>query len=325
MCVSMSLKTEDFYFGRNMDIGCGFGEHIVITPRNYPISFRQAGNMDHHFAIMGMATVIENYPLYADGVNEKGLCMAGLNFPENAYYSKIQDSQKKNISPFEIILWVLGQCETVEQAKQLLEETCLVDIPFNASTPVASLHWHIADKKQSIVLECTKSGMHCYENPVHVLTNNPTFDFHMTNLAQYLNIRTDTPKNIFSEKIGITEFAKGMGSIGLPGDFSSTSRFVKLAYLRLNSACQKDENSSISQFFHLLDSVAVVNGSIQLDDGQEYTTTYSCCINADKGIYYYKTYFNHQLTAIHMNHENLDQKELIRISLIQQQQILQAN
>ena len=325
MCMSMSLKTKDFYFGRNMDLDYKFGERVVITPRNYKFKFKKEESMDSHFAIIGMASIVDNYPLYAEGVNEKGLGMAGLNFPDNAFYTEKVDEEKANITPFEIIPWVLGKCENVDQTIELLNKTNIVAVPFSENLPLATLHWHIADREKSIVLECTKTGMHIYENPVHVLTNNPTFDFHMTNLSQYLNLNTSNPQNCFSEEVGINSFGKGAGSIGLPGDFSPASRFVKIAYLRLNSVCKDDEVSSVSQFFHLLDSVAVVNGSIMLDSGLEYMTTYSCCINATKGIYYYKTYNNNQITAIDMNKEDLNSSELIEYSLFNSQQFLYAN
>lgn len=325
MCTSIAFKNSDFYFGRNMDLDYNFGQQVVITPRNYIIRFRETNNMLTHFSLIGMATILNDYPLYAEAANEKGLCMSSLNFPDNAYYSKELNPKKINIAPYEIIPWVLGQCQNIEDVKKLLENTSLVDIPFDDDVSVTTLHWHIADKNNSITLECTKSGMHVYDNPVHVLTNNPPFDFHMTNLALYLNLETHIPKNCFSQDVNIKPFCKGIGSIGLPGDFSSTSRFVKAAYLMLNSHCKPNENSNISQFFHLLGSVEVVNGSILLDNGREYMTTYTCCINADKGIYYYKTYDNNQITAINMYHEDINGQNLISFPLVERQQILWIN
>ncbi len=197
MCTSIAMTTKDFYFGRNMDLDYQFGEHVVITPRNYPFQFRRAGMLKKHYAMIGMATVEENYPLYAEAVNEKGLCMAGLNFPDNAYYPKQAQCGKENISQFELIPWILGKCSSVEEAKRLLNITCLIDIPFKSDMPVAPLHWHIADKNGSIVLEAMKNGIHVYDNPVQVMTNNPPFEFQMTNLGQYLNLTVDSPQNCF--------------------------------------------------------------------------------------------------------------------------------
>lgn len=325
MCTSIAFNTKDFYFGRNMDIGYNFGEQVVITPRNYQFKFKKEKSIAGHYALIGMASVMDNCPLYAEAANEKGLCMAGLNFPGYAYFGTEAVEGKSNITPYEIIPWVLAQCENVPQARELLKSVNMISIPFKEGLPVAQLHWHIADKNESIVLESTKTGLYVYDNPLNVLTNPPGFEFHLTNTAQYLNLRTDEPSNIFSEEKNIKPFGKGMGSIGLPGDFSPASRFVKAAYLLLNSQCNDDENSSIAHFFHLLDSVAVTDGAIVIEDADKYITTYSCCINADKGEYYYKTYSNNQLTLIKLHNENLDGEALIAYPLVTEQQINEIN
>ncbi len=310
MCTSIAMKTNGFYFGRNMDLDYDFGEHIVIAPRNYPFQFRKSGCGSRHYAIIGMASVKDDYPLYAEAMNEQGLCMAGLNFPDNAYYSDWIEKEKYNISPFELISWILGSCSNISEAKKLLSETHIAAIPFSEKIPLTPLHWHIADKSGSLVLEVMRDGMHIYDNTVNVLTNNPPFDFQMYNLAQYLNLHTRVPMNCFSEK-GVLPFGKGLGSFGLPGDFSPASRFVKSAYLLLNSVCGSDEDSSVSQLFHILDSVAVVNGTIIPNKSSRYLTTYSCCMSADRGVYYYKTYNNNRISAVNMKNENLDSQKLI--------------
>ncbi len=250
---------------------------------------------------------------------------SGLNFPDNAYYPKQAQCGKENISQFELIPWILGKCSSVEEAKRLLNITCLIDIPFKSDMPVAPLHWHIADKNGSIVLEAMKNGIHVYDNPVQVMTNNPPFEFQMTNLGQYLNLTVDSPQNCFSKSASVLPFGKGLGSFGLPGDFSPASRFVKAAYLRLNSVCDNEEKESVSQFFRILDSVSVVNGSIATEGNGPYYTTYSCCVNVDKGIFYYKTYYNSQITAVNMNHENLDEQCLKEFEIVKAQQIAWAN
>ncbi|MBQ8514939.1 MAG: choloylglycine hydrolase [Ruminococcus sp.] len=327
MCTSMAMKNGDFYFGRNMDMSTGFGERVVMTPRNYPFSFRRAGLLKRHYAMIGMAAVAEGYPLYAEAANEKGLCAAGLNFPENAYYSPEERDGKYNLSPFELIPWLLGKCASVEEARSLLAVTHIIAIPFRADIPLTPLHWHIADKSSSLVLEVMKDGLHIHENPVHVLTNNPPFDFQMTNLSQYLNLTVGTPENGFSQCCGVSPFGKGLGSFGLPGDFSPASRFVKAAYLLLHSSCDKDEDSQVSQFFHLLDAVAVPSGSIlpDMEQGRRYYTIYSSCMNAEKGIYYYKTYFNNQLTAVCMMPEDYEEEDLKCFPLNGTQQIAWVN
>lgn len=325
MCTSIAMKTQDFYFGRTMDFEYNFNESVVFTPRNYPLPFRRTDILDKHYAILGMATVVEGYPLYADAVNEAGLCIAGLNFPDTAYYPSSEDSNSKNISPFELIFWILGKCASVTEAKALLATTHLVSIPFSESLPLAPLHWHLADKESSIVLESTKKGMEIYDNPVGVLTNNPGFNFQTTNLCQYMNLVSNSPKNCFSSISSLVPFGQGLGCVGLPGDYSPASRFVKAAYLCLNSICEKDEMGSISQFFHILDSVSMPRGCVVTPENLYDITTYSCCMNATKGIYYYKTYSNSQLTAVDMHRENLDSELLRTYPLTVSQQIAWAN
>ena len=322
MCTSIAMREENnFFFGRNMDIEYGFGERVIITPRNYPFKFRYCGTMKKHYAIVGMASSMDNYPLYAEASNEKGLCIAGLNFPENAFYSEQIKNNRDNIAVFELIPWILGQCSNVNQARFMLEKINIISEPFRKNVPVATLHWHIADRNSSIVLESTRKGINIYDNPVDVLTNNPEFDFHMTNLCQYANLTTGFNENCLFKKSGTKPFGKGLGSFGLPGDFSPASRFVKTAYLLADSAPCKNECESVSQFFHILDSVAVVNGSIKLDKDVPYFTRYSCCINTDKNIYYYKTYFNNQISAVSMNNNNILSDSLCEFPLVCSQQI----
>lgn len=319
------MKTNDFYFGRTMDLDHNFNECVVFTPRNYPVPFRKMGTMKRHYALLGMATVMEGFPLYAEAANEKGLCIAGLNFPDNAYYPPEEKDGCSNVSPFELILWLLGKCASVPEAKELLTATHFIHIPFNDDTPLAPLHWHIADKESSFVLELTKDGMGVFDNPMGVLTNNPAFPFQLTNSCQYMNLTAGTPSNCFSADVGLRPFGQGLGSFGLPGDFSPASRFVKASYLALNSICEEDEQSSIAQFFHLLDSVSMVRGSVITADNNYDLTLYSCCINAGKGVYYYKTYSNNQLSAVCMRHENLNGCSLRKFPLRATQQIAWMN
>lgn len=324
MCTSLALKTGDFYFGRNLDLEYEFGERVVITPRNYPFFFRKSGVMLSHYAMIGMAAIEDGYPLYAEASNEKGLCMAGLNFPGNAFYSKEQAENKQTISPFELIPWLLGTCSTVQEAIQRLRTVHIAHIPFSDSLPLSPLHWHIADSKQSITLESLKEGIKIYDNPVGILTNNPGFDFQMLNLNQYLNLTSGYPKSRFGDA-SLAPFGQGFGSIGLPGDTSPVSRFVRSAFYKMNSVCDDSEEGSVSQFFHILDSVSVIRGSVITPQGNEERTTYSCCVNASRGIYYYKTYENSRISAVTLHTEDLNGEKLLEFPLLKKQDFHMQN
>lgn len=311
MCTAFTFYRKSFFFGRNMDIEYHFGEKIVITPRGFVIPTKRAGAIENHYAIIGMANVTDNYPLYAEAVNEKGLCMAGLNFPSNAKFKTPDEALKTAVTPYELIPYILGKCKNTDEARASLGYVDVVDIPFARSMPVAPLHWIISDKKSSIVVECMQDGMHIYDNPMGVLTNNPPFPFHTENLKQYLNLSPENKNNGFCNSVELSHFGQGMGAIGLPGDFSPASRFVKTFFCKENSVCNEDDASCLSQVFHILDSVAMISGTVITPDKKTDTTIYSCCIDADKLVYYYKTYENNRIVAIEMTEDRMNQNSLI--------------
>ena len=320
MCTAATYKTKNFYFGRTLDYEFSYGDEVTITPRNYPFHFKEKEDIKSHYAIIGMAYIAENYPLYYDAINEKGLGIAGLNFVGNAVYQdKVE--QKDNIAQFELIPWILCQCSTVKEARALIEKINILNVPFNDNLPLAQLHWIIADSQEAITVESVQDGIKIYDNPVGVLTNNPPFDKQLFALNNYMHLSPKSPENTFAKFLDLDLYSRGMGAMGLPGDLSSQSRFIRVAFTKMNSLSGDGEKESVSQFFHILNSVDQQRGCCELEDGKYEITLYTSCCNADKGIYYYTTYDNHQITAVDMHRENLDSNELIRYPLIKDEQI----
>ena len=324
MCTCITYHNQNFYFGRNLDLAMSFQEKVVITPRNYPFTFHNGEVLQHHYAIIGMAAELDSYPLYAEAANEKGLCMAGLYFPGYAVYQKPQKDQQQ-IAPFELIPWLLAGCASVAEAELRLRQIELAEIPFRGDIPIAPLHWLLADAKRCLVIEAVAEGLQLYENPYGVLTNNPPFPYHQIHLNNYLNITAEQPENRFAESLSLQPYGQGMGAIGLPGDALPASRFVKAAFLKWNSVCPQEEMVNITQFFHILDQVSMVRGAVCISKDQYDITTYTCCINAKQGIYYYKTYENNQIQGIRLFQEDLEQPNLICYELAKQQQVHYVN
>ena len=324
MCTAATYRTKDHYFGRTLDYEVSYGEEVVVTPRNFPFHFRHMGGLSSHYAIIGMATVAGEYPLYYDATNEKGLSMAGLNFPGNADYKPLAEG-KDNVATFELIPWLLGQCATVEEAKAYLARMNLANTPFSPQFPVSPLHWIIADRDCAITVESVREGIRIYDNPVGILTNNPPFDYQMTNLTNFMSLSTEPPENHFSDQLDLTPYSRGMGMLGMPGDLSSASRFVRVAFTKLHSVSGTSESESISQFFHILGSVAQQRGCVHMGEGKYEITIYTSCCNTDRGIYYYTTYENSQITGVDLHRENLDGQQLSRYPLITGQQIHMHN
>ena len=324
MCTAVTYPKKDFYFGRTLDYEHSWQEEVTVTPRNFPLTFRHWGKLENHYAILGMACVAEGYPLYFDGVNERGLTMAGLNFVGNAIYGKPEEGMD-NIAQFELIPWILAQCATVGEARTLFGKINITDTPFHADLPPAQLHWIIADREESITVESVEEGLRIYENPVGVLTNNPTFDQQLFRLNDFLHLSPEEPGNTFSSKLDLRPYSRGMGALGLPGDLSSQSRFVRAAFVKLNSVSGDSEEETVSQFFHILGAVEQVRGCCQVGRGQYEKTIYTSCCNGDKGIYYYTTYENHQISAVHLHHTDLNSRILSRFPLIRGEQICWQN
>lgn len=324
MCTAATYQTKDFYFGRTLDYLFSYGEEVVVTPRTYPFSFRYLPEMTQHFAMIGMACVMDQYPLYYDAVNEKGLCIAGLNFPNNAYYQKAV-SGKSNLAQFELFPWLLGQCSSVREVRMLLEDIVLTDDSFSRQLPPSPLHWIIADEHEAITVESVSEGLKIYENPVGILTNNPPFDQQIFLLNNYMNLSPKQPGNRFSEKLPLSTYCLGMGGLGLPGDLSSASRFVRASFTKMNSVSGDSEEESVSQFFHILGSVDQQRGCSEDENGKYEITLYTSCCNASKGVYYYTTYNNHQITAVNMHKEALERGELVRYPVVDEQRIFYRN
>ncbi|MBO5305494.1 MAG: choloylglycine hydrolase [Clostridia bacterium] len=300
MCTAISYRTKDHYFGRNLDIERGYGERVVITPRNFRLDFRHVGSLSSHYAMIGMAAVIGGYPLYFEATNEKGISMAGLNFPKNAFYGDYAVG-KQNIAPFELVPYLLGKCGDFCEVREALESVNVANISFREDLPVTPLHWLISDGEGSLTLECTREGMKLYDNPFGVLTNNPPFPFHVSNVEHYMALHAGLADNKMSARLALDNHSLGLGAFGLPGDFSSSSRFVRAVFVKESSFSGDAETESVNQFFHILSSVAMPKGCLLTAGGEYEYTRYSCCCNTDTQVYYYTTYEDCSVRRVDMH------------------------
>lgn len=311
MCTAASFKNKNTYFGRTLDYEFSYGEKVTITPRNYPFEFRHLGLNNKHYAIIGMAHIHNDYPMYYDAMNEYGLGMAGLNFVGNAKYNEVIEG-KENVAQFEFISFILSTCKNVLEAKNKIKEINLVKTPYNEYYPAAKLHWILRDTNDCIVVEAMEDGIHIYDNKTGSLTNNPPFNYQLENLKNYVSLNNDEPNKSFSFNEAF--YSRGMGSVGLPGDLTSQGRFVRVVYTAHFSVASPDENSSVNQFFHILESVWQTRGLCKINDKYE-ITIYASCMNLNEGIYYYKTYDNPQISAVYLKNENLNSSKIISYDL----------
>ena len=266
------MKNKSAFFGRNLDLDYHYSESIVIVPRNFHYNFGKS-----RFAVIGTAFLKEGYPLFYDGMNEKGLCAAGLNFPESAVYLPEREGFL-NVASFDLIPWILSTCSNLSEAKEKLRRTNVLNTNFSENLPATPLHWIFADKTGSIVAEPRENGLEIYENPVDVLTNEPPFPKHLENLG----------------KIEGAFFKNNL---------SSEERFAKAVFMKKNCVFEKD---FVNRFFKILESL----GKTELKENRK-KTVYSSCMDIENGIYYYKTYENSRTVAVSLKKENLCGEKIV--------------
>lgn len=270
-----------------MDLFNEIKKEIIITPKNYIVNFKKLESINNHYAVIGIGMIQDNFPLYYDAINEYGLGFVALNFPNYCKYYKYR-SKYINLAPFELGLYLLINFKSINEIKNIIKNINLCNIDFSKDLKNTPLHFMISDQKETIVIEPTLEGFKIYDNPFDILTNSPPFSYHKTNLLNYINLTNKDIKNNLNPSLNFTHYSHGMGAIGLPGDFSSTSRFIKGYFVKSFLDLSID---NVLQSFKCLDSISMIKGCVQVNDLYEYTV-YSSLYDLKKGILYYKTYLN---------------------------------
>ncbi len=301
MCTCTAFRQNGLFFGRNMDLDYSFGERVTVMPRKFPLKFSKG----EHLAYIGMATVMDGYPLYADAMNEKGLCIAGLNFPHKAFYRPSKEG-KINIPAYDFNSYIAANFSSVDQVRGGIAGINITNEPFSENVPCAPLHWMIADSTASVVIESTEYGVNLYENPLDVMTNLPEFPEHIQN---YSNVKN----------------GEGSAPTDYPCQLSSPSRFVRIAHFRGNELPPTDIDGIISHVFHLLDTVAMPDVSAKAESGLYHKTTYSACMDAVNQAYCVRTYENSRICKIKMTDDLILQDKFTTYELIKKQDYLYLN
>ena len=292
MCTGVRFNDDkgNMYFGRNLDWSVGYGEKIVVTPKGYHYKSAFLGEMSPKHAVIGMGIIEDNTPLYFDCANEAGLAIAGLNFPGYANYAPDAIDGKTNVAAYEFPLWIAMNFTTVDEVESALSNVAIVAKPINERYPVSLLHWIIGDKARSIVVEYTSAGLQIFHNDVDVLTNQPGYAWHQENLRNYMNLNSNEPEKVTWDKATMTAFGSGSLMRGLPGDYYSPSRFIRVAYHNTHYPVKSTEEENVSRLFHTLTSVAMIDGAAAMANGDFEKTIYTGGFSTATNTYYWNTY-----------------------------------
>ena len=301
----------NMYFGRNLDWSCSYGERVVITPRGYKPKSPFGAVPQVGMAIIGMGIVEDDTPLYFDCGNEKGLAVAGLNFPGYAVYADAPREGATNVAAFEFPLWVVANHTTVDEVEAELANVTIVDEPVSPKFPSSMLHWIIGDSTRSIVVEQAEAGLQVFHDDVDVLTNQPGFAWHTENLRNYINLTSDVPGPLSWCTQELSAFGSGAGMRGLPGDYYSPSRFVREAYLNANYPTQEGEKANVSKIFHILGGVSMIDGAAKMTNGEFETTIFTGAFSSATCTYYWSTYDDPAIRSVALFDHDVDADVLI--------------
>lgn len=317
MCTSLKLKYKERYvFGRNLDLEYHFNEGVIALNESYLMKYKFLKEEIANKKIMGIGSLLDDYPLFAEAMNGDGLCIAGLNYPGNAYYHEKIEENKINLAPYELINYLLIHAKNVDEVKAISKNIHLVAKSFKEDLPLSYLHYLISDKDKSIVLEPDKEGIKIYDNLYEVLTNNPPFPFHLENVKQYGNLSNKYYLNNLTSKSDLKPFCIGLNAHGLPGDFSSPSRFIKTLYLKEKvEENLTSEDELINEAFHIFENVSVIKGSALTSENKSEITIYTSVLDLFNFAYYYKTYEDLSVKSVAFKNITFDKKNIVYFKL----------
>ena len=298
MCTAITLQSmlKENFFGRTMDFSHSIEPGIYVIPKNYrwySLATMKSYIDNYSFICMGQET--DGMLGFFDGVNERGFAAAVLYFAGYAYYD-LPMKDKENIASLDFLHFILGRCSSVDDLKSLLENINIVGISDPVTKTAAPLHWIATDRSgKCVVIEQTEKGLEIIDNPIGVMANSPYFNWHITNLRNYMNTSTTQKKEINWGNISLTPFGQGSGTMPLPGGFTSPERFVRAAFLKTHVPVPKNSSEAITTCFHIMNSLFIPKGIVLTDKGSYDYTKYIAFMNTNTCEYYFKTYENNQI------------------------------
>ena len=321
MCTAIALARGGCFFGRTLDLEYHYNESVAIAPSNFLFCSPSGSAVQGRYALIGIATVVDGYPLYYDAMNEQGLCIAALHFPDNGVYLEPQEGWE-NLPPYALIPRVLSSCATLSEARALLANLLLINRSFGERYPLTPLHFMISQNGKSIVAEPMADGLRIYDNPVSVMTNNPAFDAQLAGLLRYNGLSPKEPPMMVDPSL-LPPSYRGLGAVGLPGDYSSPSRFVRAVFLRQNTPDLSGKDGAMG-FFRMMEGVSIPKGALLSMDDKWVHTVYTSCCDPKTLTYYYTTYTHPAVVGVKLS-LNTQTHDLISIPLRWKEEIAIEN
>lgn len=316
--IRLSAKDGSIVHGRTLEFGIIIDSSIVVVPRGYKFkgTTPQGEGLTYQAKYGAVGAIAFNNLAIMDGLNEKGLAVGTFYFPTFAGYSEITaENQSKALSPLEFSNWILTQFATIEEVKQALGKVVIaptISKEWGPNPP--PFHYIVYEKNGNcLVIEPLNGKLITYENKLGTFTNSPTFDWHMTNLRNYINLTPFNAKPVKLDGVEFAPFGEGSGMVGLPGDFTPPSRFVQAAIFSATAIPPKDNKEGIFTLFHILNQFDIPVGVAKTKEGDViYTdqTQITCARDPQTLKFYFRTYLDQNIKVIDLNRFNLDAKSV---------------
>lgn len=325
-CTGLKLETKDgsVVHGRTLEFGVVVDTSVAFIPRGHAFTATtpDGNGMTYTSKYAALGAIAYNTIGLMDGINEEGLAIGMFYFPGYAGYTPTtKENISKSLSSIDFSNWILTQFRSVDEVKKGIKDVVIAPTIYKSwgSTP-APFHYIVYEKSgASIVIEPIDGKLVVYDNPLGVFTNSPTFDWHMTNLNNYINLSPNNAPPIKFDGLTFSSFGQGSGMVGLPGDFTPPSRFVRAAFFSRTATPVENANEGIAQTFHLLNQFDIPVGiARQVEGGVTYTdyTLVTVARDPTNLKYYFKTYEDQNVRMVDMNNFDKEGKEILTISTV---------
>lgn len=329
-CTGIRLTSKDgsAIYARTSEFGLDLDSDVIVVPRNFRFtgstsSGRPGIQWNSKFAVVGTNGGKET--IIVDGVNEKGLAGGSFYFPGFAEFQNItKESEGESLAPFELLTWILTNFENADEVKKALPTIKVGNVKNKSMGIVPPIHLIIHDKNGSIVIEYTKSGLSIYDNPLGIITNSPTFDWHLTNLRNYINLSTFNIPSMELGGIKFQQLGQGTGMLGLPGDFTPPSRFIRATFFSKASIPLNSAQETILQAFHILNNFDIPKGMVREKGGNQKEferTQWTSAIDLKNRRFYFRTFENSDVRMVDLTKFDLSSKEVKTLSMKESQKI----
>lgn len=328
-CTGIRIETQDgnYIFARTLEFSSGYISFDLITvPRNYNYVGRTPTGKPGMtwkttYGYVGFNPFGMN--VVADGLNEKGLACGSFFFNEYAQYEEVAESNySRTISCLEVTSWILSTCASVSEVREKLPKIHVSGVMLPELGYIPPIHYFVADKKgDAIIIEYIDGKINIHDNKVNVLTNSPDYIWHTTNVENYIGLKPTNVPPVTINGIEIkNELAQGTGAFGLPGDFTSPSRFIRASFFADATFKGKDADEGAHIAFHILNQFDIPKGSVRgTENGKSIfdATQWTSASDLTNSRYFYHTYNDRSVRMIDLKKINLDARDIKSIKDVQ--------